>query len=73
MGFQSQDDLILQISSNGKYDPLIYQKVFPAAGMAGHWQHLIGGAGTPAAATFTGANCTLCRADGWTVKTKGLE
>lgn len=26
-----------------------------------------------AAATFTGANCTLCRADGWTVKTKGLE
>lgn len=63
MPFQSQDDLITQISS-GKYDPLIFQKTFPAAGIAGHWQHLIGGVGTPAAATFGGTELTFTPTDG---------
>lgn len=64
MGWTSQDDLLNQISSNGKYDPVIYQKTFPAAGSAGHWQHLIGGVGTPPPATFDGTELAFTATDG---------
>lgn len=63
MGWTSQDDLITQITA-GKYEPIIYQKTTPAAGLAGHWQHMIGGVGTPAAATFGGAELTFTPTDG---------
>lgn len=58
MGFQSQDDLINQITNNGKADSQIYQKNFVAAGTAGHWQHLLTSAGNIPAATFGGAEAT---------------
>lgn len=64
MGWTSQDDLTNQITNNGKSDGFIFQKNFPAAGVAGHWQHLINGAGSPPAATFGGAEATFTAADG---------
>ncbi len=56
-------------------------------GHSAHWREPRGGPFTPvvtawldwqlkhrraAAATFTGPDCSLCRADGWTVETKGF-
>lgn len=64
MGWTSQDDMINQMTTNGKSDGFIYQKNFPAAGTAGHWQHLIHAAGTPAAATFGGTELTFTATDG---------
>jgi len=64
MGWTSQDDMINQMTNNGKTDGFIYQKNFPAAGTAGHWQHLINAAGSPPAATFGGAELTFTATDG---------
>lgn len=58
MGFNSQDDLITQITTNGKADSHIYQKTLVAAGVAGHWQHLLTSAGNIPAATFGAADLT---------------
>lgn len=63
MGFTSQDDLITQITSNGKIDTVVFQKTSVAAGLAGHWQHFIGGAGSIPAATFGGAEATYIPTD----------
>ena len=63
MGFNSSDDLILQITSNGKADSHILQKTLPAAGVAGHWLHLLTGAGNIPAATFGGAELTFIPTD----------
>jgi hypothetical protein len=63
MGWTSNDDMTNQITSNGKSGGFIYQKNFPAAGTAGHWQHLINAAGTPAAATFGGTELTFTATD----------
>lgn len=63
MGFSSHDDMTNQMTNNGKSGGFIYQKNFPAAGTAGHWQHLINAAGTPAAATFGGAELTFTATD----------
>jgi hypothetical protein len=63
MGFSSQDDLLNQITTNGKIDSLIYQKTTVAAGLAGHWQHMLNSAGTPPAATFGGAELTFTATD----------
>jgi len=56
-------------------------------GHSAHWRDIHGGLFTPlvvdwldwqmkhraaAARTFTGADCSLCKADGWTVQTKGF-
>ena len=67
MGWTSTDDMTNEMTNNGKTDGFIFQKNFPAAGMAGHWQHLIGAAGSPPAATFGGAELTFTATDGtWT-------
>jgi len=58
MGFSSQDDLINQITTNGKADSHILQKTFVAAGTAGHWQQLLTSAGNVPAATFGAADLT---------------
>lgn len=64
MGWTGQDDLTNQITNNGKSDGFIFQKNFPAAGVAGHWQHLINAAGSPPAATFGGTELTFTATDG---------
>ena len=63
MGFGSHDDLILQITTNGKADSQILQKTLVAAGTAGHWQHLLTSAGNIPAATFGGAEATFVSTD----------
>lgn len=63
MGFGSHDDLILQITTNGKADSQILQKTLVAAGTAGHWQHLLTSAGNIPAATFGGAEATFIPTD----------
>jgi hypothetical protein len=63
MGWTSQDDLINQITSNGKYDNVFGTKTLSSAGTAGHWTLLAGHAGTPPAATFTGADLTYVPTD----------
>lgn len=56
MGFTSQDDLINQITSNGKSDTCMMQKTLGAAGMAGAWQLLAPHVGWPQASVFTGSD-----------------
>ena len=56
MGFTSQDDLINQITVNGKFDTCIMQKTLGAAGMAGAWQLLAPHVGWPQASVFTGSD-----------------
>ena len=63
MGFTSQDDLINQITTNGKTDTCIMQKTLNAAGMAGAWQMLAPHAGWPAASLFTGTDLTWVDTD----------
>jgi hypothetical protein len=63
MGYTSQDDLITQISTNGKIDTIVYQKTTPAAGLAGSWQHFLGGVGSIPAATFGGSEATFTATD----------
>lgn len=67
MGWTSQDDQIDQITNNGKADDFIYQKTTVAAGLAGHWQHVLNSAGSPPAATFGGTELTFTATDNtWT-------
>lgn len=63
MGFSSQDDLINQITNNGKYGTTICQKTLPAAGTAGAWTDLGNAAGIPVAATYGGADLTFIPTD----------
>ncbi len=56
MGFTSQDDLINQITSNGKSDTCMMQKTLGAAGMDGAWQLLAPHVGWPQASVFTGTD-----------------
>ena len=56
MGWTSQDDLINQITTNGKYDNVFSNKTLSSAGTAGHWTLLAPHPGTPAAATFAGTD-----------------
>ena len=63
MGFSSQDDLISQLTTNGKYGNVFYNKTLASAGTAGHWTLLAGHAGTPAAATFAGSDLTYAATD----------
>ena len=63
MGFQSQDDLINQITTNGKIESIVYQKTSVAVGQAGHWQHLLNSAGSIPAATFGGTEATFTATD----------
>lgn len=63
MGWTSQDDLINQITTNGKIDTVVYQKTTAAAGLAGSWQHFLGGVGSIPAATFGGTEATFTATD----------
>ncbi len=63
MGFSSQDELISSITTDGQIDSIVYQKTTPAAGLAGHWQHVMGGVGSIPAATFSGAEATFVATD----------
>ena len=63
MGFSSQDDLLTQITTNGKTGNVFYNKTLASAGTAGHWTLLAGHAGSPAAATFAGADLTYVATD----------
>ena len=63
MGFSSQDELISSITTDGQIDSIVYQKTTPAAGIAGHWQHVLGGVGSIPAATFSGAEATFVPTD----------
>lgn len=58
MGWTSMDDMVNQMTVNGKSDSQILQKTLVAAGVAGHWQHLLTSAGNIPAATFGGAELT---------------
>jgi hypothetical protein len=63
MGWSSQDDLINQITTNGKYGNAFSNKTLSSAGTAGHWTLLSGHAGYPAASTFTGTDLTYVPTD----------
>lgn len=63
MGWTSQDDLITQLTVNGKGDTVTTTKTLSSAGTAGAWTLLAGHAGYPPAATFTGADLTYVPTD----------
>jgi hypothetical protein len=63
MGFTSQDDLITQLTNNGKGDIVLSSKTLAAAQIAGTWTLMAGHAGYPPAATFTGADLTYVPTD----------
>lgn len=63
MGFTSQDDLITQITDNGKTDTVIFSKTLPAAGVAGAWTDLGNAAGIPVAATYGASDLTFTATD----------
>ena len=58
MGFTSQDDLINQISVNGKYGTVISNKTTSVAQVAGTWTNLNVFAGDPIANTYAGTSLT---------------
>lgn len=55
MGFTSQDDLINQITTNGKFGTVVYQKTITPAAVAGQWTDLSILNGIPAADTYAGS------------------
>lgn len=59
MGFTSMDDLINQITTNGKGDTVIYSKSLAAAQTAGTWTDLADSAGIPVAHTYGAADLTF--------------
>lgn len=63
MGWTSQDDLITQLTTNGKGDVVTTTKTLSSAGTAGAWTLLAGHAGYPPAATFTGSDLTYVPTD----------
>ena len=63
MGWVSQDDLINQLTNNGKGDMVVTTKTLSSTGTAGAWTLLAGHPGYPAAATFTGADLTYVPTD----------
>jgi hypothetical protein len=63
VGWTSQDDLIDQLTNNGKGDTVVTTKTLSSAGTAGAWTLLAGHPGYPAAATFTGTDLTYVATD----------
>jgi len=63
MGWTSQDDLITQLTVNGKGDMVTTTKTLSSAGTAGAWTLLAGHAGYPVAATFTGSDLVYVPTD----------
>lgn len=72
MGFSSQDDLLNQISTNGKYLRRDGTKLTAPVHTAGGWHSLFGMAGNPPASTYPGTtllwrNCDEFTGDGTNV------
>ena len=63
MGFSSQDDLLNQISVNGKYGRIDYNCVTPIAGVAGTWTDLGMAPGSLPANTYAGTSLTFVPTD----------
>lgn len=63
MGWTSQDDLINQLTNNGKGDTVVTTKTLSSAGTAGAWTLLAGHAGYPPAAPFAGTDLTYVPTD----------
>ena len=63
MGWTSHDDIVNQITTNGKYGNTFLNKTLASAGTAGAWTLLAGHAGSPPAATFAGADLTYVATD----------
>lgn len=62
-GFSSQDDLLNQITANGKYGRIDYQKTTAVAGVAGTWTDLGTATGSVPANTYAGASLTFVPTD----------
>lgn len=63
MGFTSQDDLINQITTNGKYGNVVYNRTTGVAGVAGTWTDLTVFNGYPVADTYAGTSLTYVATD----------
>jgi len=63
MGWTSQDDLITQLTVNGKGDTVTMTKTLNTAGTAGAWTLLSPHNGWPIASTFAGADLTYVPTD----------
>ncbi len=63
MGFSSQDDLITQITTNGKFGSVYGNHALSAAQVAGTWTLMAGHAGTPPARTYATADLTYQATD----------
>jgi len=63
MGFTSQDDLITQLTVNGKGDTVVTTKTLSVAQVAGTWTLLGGHPGYPPAAPYTGTDLTYVPTD----------
>lgn len=63
MGFTSQDDLLNQITVNGKYGRIDYNKTTAIAGVAGTWTDLGTATGSVPANTYAGASLTFVDTD----------
>lgn len=59
MGFSSMDDLINEITTNGKTDTVVYQKTLAAAAVAGAWTDLGISGGSIPASTYGAADLTF--------------
>lgn len=63
MGFTSQDDLVNQITTNGKYGRIDYNKTTAVAGVAGTWTDLGTATGSVPASTYAGTSLTFVATD----------
>lgn len=63
MGFSSMDDLINEVTTNGKTDTVVYQKTLSAAATAGYWTDLGVSGGSVAASAFGGTSMTFYPTD----------
>lgn len=63
MGWTSQDDLINQITVNGKYGRIDYNKTTAVAGVAGSWTDLGTATGSIPANTYAGTSLTFVPTD----------
>lgn len=63
MGFTSQDDLLNQITVNGKYGRIDYNKTTAVAGVAGTWTDLGTATGSVPASTYGGTSLTFVPTD----------
>jgi hypothetical protein len=63
MGWTSQDDMITQLTQNGKGDTVTMTKTLNSAGTAGAWTLLSPHNGWPIASTFAGTDLTYVATD----------